>query len=294
MGRPVCEGFAPTGVNPDVGLVVNLAVQSPKPLNLPQPSFRELVVSFTLSALITLMAAADTAPAQSRDTVRIEVGSPAIDGRFFKDHAARVRIYRGDTLTNEWVNELKMGDSAGRRVMRWVTTSKPVPAFPNRVLSVLRQTYDAQTLAPLGYWSEASNGAFTRLAIDGKTAKGSRRTPNDTTTIKVDLPIARMGFFAGASDLVPVAAGLKTGTVLLAPVWGPGMAAAEDRVFVILADTVVNVEGTPVKSRKVEERYRDGRLYANWYLLLDSPYMVYGEVPLPDGRVQRMTEVPVP
>ena len=34
-----------------------------------------------------------------------------------------------------------------------------------------------------------------------------------------------------------------------------------------------------------------GTLIANWYLLTDSPYMVYGEVPLPNGGVQRMTEV---
>jgi hypothetical protein len=46
---------------------------------------------------------------------------------------------------------------------------------------------------------------------------------------------------------------------------------------------------------KVEERRRaNGTLFANWYLLLKSPYMVYGEVPLPDGRVQRMAEVEVP
>ena len=248
-----------------------------------------------LPALAAILACASTAHSQSRDTVFVEVGSPAIDGRFFQNHAARVRIYRGDTLTAEWVNQLTMGDSAGRRVMRWVTTSKPVPAFPNRVLTVLRQTYDAQTLAPLGYWIEATNGAFTRLAIDGKTAKGTRRTPNDSTPRPVEMAIARPGFFAGASDLVPVAAGLKSGQILVAPVWGPNMPAAEDRVFRILADTVVNVEGTPMKSRKVEERRRsDGTLTANWYLLLESPYMVYGEVPLPDGRIQRMTEVPMP
>jgi hypothetical protein len=244
---------------------------------------------------LTVLVMAASAQAQSRDTVFAEVGSPAIDGRFFQNHAARVRIYRGDTLTAEWVNELTMGDSAGRRVMRWVTTSKPVPAFPNRVLTVLRQTYDAQTLAPLGYWLEASNGAFTRLAIDGKMARGSRRTPNDSTERSVEIPIARLGFFAGASDLVPIAAGLKLGQVMVAPVWGPSMPAAEDRVFITLADTVVNVEGTMVKSRKVEERRRSDRvLLANWYLLLESPYMVYGEVPLPDGRIQRMTEVAVP
>lgn len=245
--------------------------------------------------LLASCAFAVRSEAQRADTLFVEVGSPHIDASFMRPHAARVRIYRGDTLTAVWVNRLTLGDSAGRRVMRWVTTSEPVPAFPNRVLSVLRQTYDAVTLAPLGYWTEANNGASLRLAIDGKKAIGTRRTARDTTAQPVEIPIARLGYFAGASDLVPIAAGLKTGTVLVAPVWGPSMAAAEDRVFSILGDTVVNVEGTPVRSRKVEERRRaNGSLYANWYLLLESPYMVYGEVPLPDGRVQRMTEAAIP
>ena len=33
---------------------------------------------------------------------------------------------------------------------------------------------------------------------------------------------------------------------------------------------------------------------ATWWLLDKSPYMVYGEVPLPDGTIQRMTEVEIP
>ena len=46
---------------------------------------------------------------------------------------------------------------------------------------------------------------------------------------------------------------------------------------------------------QVDERRRnDKSLVASWYLLMDDPYMVYGEVPLPDGTTQRMTEVPIP
>lgn len=33
---------------------------------------------------------------------------------------------------------------------------------------------------------------------------------------------------------------------------------------------------------------------ATWWLLERSPYMVYGEVPLPNGQVRRMTEVEIP
>ena len=73
------------------------------------------------------------------------------------------------------------------------------------------------------------------------------------------------------------------------------MTAAEMRVFTVLGTVDVDVEGTKVTAWKVEERKQaDGRLLATWYLVERSPYMVYGEVPLPDGSVQRMTEVEVP
>jgi hypothetical protein len=248
-----------------------------------------------IAPLIALVLSAGVvdAAAQTTDTIFAEVGHPSIDGRLMQPHAARVRIYRGDTLVSQWLNELTLGDSAGRRIMRWVTTGEPVPAFPGRVTSVLRQTYDARTLAPMGYWTTASTGAAVRIAIDGRAVKGYRRTATDTTTIPIDAPVPRLGFFSGASDLVPIAAGLKHGTVMVAPVWSPGN--TEDRVFAVIGDTAVSVEGTMLTATKVEERRRaNGTLFANWYLLLKSPYMVYGEVPLPDGRVQRMTEVEVP
>lgn len=247
------------------------------------------------SALLLVAVATDPLLAQPADTVYADIGSSAIDGRFMKPHAARVRIYRGDSLVQQWLNELTVGDSAGRQVMRWVTTSEPVPLIPNRPLSVLRQTYDAQTLAPMGFSSTSSTGASTTLAINGTRVRGRRRTAADTTMIAVDITVDRMGFYSGASDLVPIAAGLRAGTVMVAPLWSPNSATADFRVFVTHGDTTVNVEGTPVRAVKVDERRRSDRiLVATWYLLLESPYMVYGEVPLPDGRVQRMTEVAVP
>jgi len=44
----------------------------------------------------------------------------------------------------------------------------------------------------------------------------------------------------------------------------------------------------------VEHRQSDGKLLANWFLVDVSPYMVAGDVFLPDGRVQKMTEVAIP
>lgn len=244
---------------------------------------------------VLVSVAAPAAGAQSADTVFADVGSPAIDAQRFKPHAARVRVYRGDSLVAQWTNELSLGDSAGRRVMRWVTTGEPVPVNPNRPLGVLRQTYDAVTLAPLGYSNVVSTGAFSHLRIDGRRVSGTRRTASDTTVHRVDVTLDQPGYFAGASDLIPVAAGLRVGSVIVAPVWNANAAAVDYRVFSVLRDTTLSIEGSSVVARKVEERRRSDRsLTAYWYLLTESPYMVYGEVPLPDGRMQRMTEVAIP
>ena len=72
------------------------------------------------------------------------------------------------------------------------------------------------------------------------------------------------------------------------------MTKSEMRVFSVLGKTPVDVEGSIVNAWKVEERRQaDGQLLGTWYLLDKAPYMVYGEVPLPNGQVQRMTEVSV-
>jgi hypothetical protein len=128
------------------------------------------------------------------------------------------------------------------------------------------------TLAPYGYLSERSNGARTQLVINGTSVRGTRKLPGDTTVQTVDVTLDRGGFFAGASDLVPLAVG-----------------------FTVIGKTPVNVEGTEVVAWKVEERRQsDRQLMATWYLLEKSPYMVYGEVPLPNGQIQRMSEVEIP
>jgi hypothetical protein len=248
----------------------------------------------TVLSALSAITLASSLGAQSADTIFAEVGSPQVDGRVFKPHAARVRIYRGDTLVQQWLNELTIGDSAGRRVMRWVTTGEYVPSNPNRPLSVLRQTYDAITLAPLGYSSAVNTGAYMRVSVEGNRVRGTRRTAADTTQIQIDHTIERPGYFSGASDIVPVAAGLRTGQVIVAPLWSPLARTPDYRVFTVMGDTTIRIEGEMVRSRKVEERRRSDRvLTATWYLLREDPYMVYGEVPLADGRVQRMTEVSV-
>lgn len=237
-------------------------------------------------------------PVLGSDTLRVLVGSREVDGRVYAPHAARVRVYVGPgkgRMRAEWTNVLTLGDSAGRRVMHWVTTGTQYPVSGDPVRWELRQTYDARTLAPYGIARTSSTGLATSLRIDGTTVTGTRRASTDAAVESINYQIDQPGFVASASDLVPLAAGLKEGRVIIAPIWGPPMTASEMRVFTVIGKSDVDVEGTTVNAWKVEERKQaDSRLIATWYLVEKSPYMVYGEVPLPDGSVQRMTEVEIP
>ena len=248
-----------------------------------------------------LITSADSA-AQSRtrgqagDTLRLEVGSPEVDGRVYKPHAALVRVRVGDPdgpVLREWTNELALGDSAGRPVMRWVTRGQQNTGAGAGATWELRQTYDATTLKPYAYNSTSSNGSYTRLTIDGNRVRGTRRAAGDTAVHPIDITLDRPGFFAGASDLVPAAVGFRAGAVMIAPVWSPAMTSAESRIFTVVGKAIVDVEGTAIEAWKVEERRADHSLHATWYLLEESPYMVYGEIILPNGQIQRMTEVEI-
>lgn len=230
------------------------------------------------------------------DTIRIEVGSPEVNASWFRPHRARVRVHLNslDTPpTNEWTNELTIGDSAGRQVARWVTLgqfdSAGVPGFD------LRQTFDHRTLAPMGYRLRTRAGADVSLAIDGNRVRGTRKLPNNPAVEQVDQVIPRMGFILSASDLVPLAMKFAAGQVVVAPVWAPNMPTAESRVFHTVGKVPHMVEGKEWDAWRVDEyRESDGRLMATWYLVEESPYMVGGEVFLPNGNVQKMTEIALP
>jgi hypothetical protein len=226
------------------------------------------------------------------DTLRLEVGSPEIDGRIFPAHSARNRVYMGRDAApvSTWTNDLSVGDSAGVQVHRWVT--RGVQLGPEGVGSSweLLQTYDARTLQPLTYYRWASNGASTRLRIEGTRIRGEQRVPGEAAPRSIDRTLDRPAFFAGASDLVPMAVRMREGLVITAPVWSPGMESTEVRVFSVLRKETVSVEGADVAAWKVEERVdRTGALVATWYLTDTSPYMVLGESPLPNGGARRIT-----
>lgn len=239
-----------------------------------------------------------TRPEVASDTIRLEVGSPQVNGKVYEPHAARVRVRVGEgegRIVAEWTNELTLGDSAGRPIHRWVTRGTRLSPAGDTVRWEIRQTYDAVTLAPYGYAASSSTGASSRLTLEGRRVRGTRRLANESTVQQVDLTLDRPGFIASASDLVPLAVGLSEGKVMTAPVWGPNMPRSELRIFSVIGRGPVDVEGTAVTAWKVEERrHADRTLVATWYLTERSPYMVYGEVPLPNGQVQRMTEVAIP
>jgi len=254
-----------------------------------------------ISALCILLAnacSATVAPTAPSDTIRLEVGSRDVRGGVYKPHAARVRVRVGPPegpTTAEWTNELTLGDSAGRPVMRWVTKGTRTAPGGGTTTWELRQTYDAKTLAPYGYHSTSSTGAFTQLKLEGTHVHGTKRAAGDTVDQRVDVTLDRAGFFAGASDLIPTAVGFKEGLVITAPFWSPAMTKAEVRIFSVIGRVPLKVEGEDVVAWKVEERrHADRQMLATWYLVDPSPYMVYGEVPLPNGQVQTMTEVAIP
>lgn len=248
----------------------------------------------TLCAVLLSACPAPPACPAGADTLRLHVGSDRVRGAIYPPHLARNRVYRGpegSPPVATWTNELTLGDSAGRPVMRWVTRGRRASPAGDSIDWVLRQTYDAATLAPYAYSLSSSDGASTELAIDGPRVRGTRRLA-DATSRQVSLTLDQAAFIASTSDLVPLAVGLCPGLVMTSPVWGPAMGNAEVRVFSVVGRQRVSVEGVPVDSWKVEERReRDGVLVATWYLTEHSPFMVYAEVPLPDGQVQRMTGV---
>jgi len=162
-------------------------------------------------------------------------------------------------------------------------------------VSELRQTYDAITLGPYALSRSVNGVPMMQLTVRGNRVTGVQR-PSPTDSLRpIDLTLASAAFVASASDIVPVAAGMRPGAVFVAPVWGPGMPQVEQRVFTVRGKVKTDVEGTMLEAWAVDEFVRaTRRLVATWYLLDESPYMVAGDVPLPDGRMQRMTEVAVP
>jgi len=220
-----------------------------------------------------------------------------VNGRVYVEHAARVLVHRPDVPppSSEWTNTLTLGDSAGRPVQRWVSAGVQRPAGGNSTTWEIFQNYDRETLAPYGFFFRSSTGMEIRLTIDGRRVRGTRRANASAAAQPVDLTLPAAAFMANASDLVPLAVGLREGLVMTAPMWNPFTSEFRVSTFVVLPQRDIDVEGKTWRAWPVEERNAEGnKLVATWYVVDEAPYMVAGEVPLPGGGVQRMTEVLVP
>jgi hypothetical protein len=224
------------------------------------------------------------------DTIRLEVGSPEVDATYFVPHVARNSVYIGDATTPSvtWTNELTVGDSAGMRVHRWVTKGTQA----NGATWELRQTYNGRSLALLKWAQRSSAGGDSWLHVDGTRVRGVLKGPGNAEPVEIDRTLDRAGFVASATDLVPMAAGLRAGVVMTAPIWAPQSTTVEMRVFSVLREETVSVEGKDVKAWRVEERVHGTNvLKATWWLIDVSPYMVLAEIPLANGQTQRITGV---
>ena len=245
---------------------------------------------------MSVMSAAEVAAMQlaTGDTIHLEVGSPEIDGRVFPSHSARNRTYvgEGDRPVSTWTNDLTVGDSAGMQVHRWVSRGVGLSPEGEGISWELHQTYDARTLAPLTYYRWSDDGRSMRLRIEGTRVRGEERIPGEPGPRTIDRTIDRPGFFAGASDLVPMAIDLRPGLVVTAPVWAPAMDVTQVRVFSVIGTERVRVEGEEVTGWKIEERVRGSeRILSTWYVTDESPFMLLAEGELADGRRQRITGV---
>lgn len=235
---------------------------------------------------------AASAQSMPPDTLRLQVGSPEIDGRVFPTHSARNRVYLQDGAApvGTWTNDLTVGDSAGVQVHRWVSRGVQLGPEGAGASWELVQTYDARTLRPLTYYRWGSNGASTRLRIDGTRVTGVQQLPGEAAPRRIDRTIDQPGFFSGATDLVPMAVRMRPGLVITAPFWSPNMETTEVRVFTVIGQEPVRAEGVDYTAWKVEEHVeRTGAHAATWWVTDASPYMVIGEVVLPNGGLQRIT-----
>jgi len=235
------------------------------------------------------------------DTLRIGVGSPSVNASFMEPHKARVVVERqvGNSweVVSEWINELTVGDSAGRKVQRWVTSGTRQQPNGNPIKWTIYQTYYHVSLAPYGYYYTSSAGADIRLTMEGNRVRGTRKTPSDAAAVPVDVTLSEPAWMAGASDLPPVAAGLSEGKIMVMPMWAPSMQQVEQRIFTVTGKKSIKVQDRNWDSWVVEERAQRGGtmlLLSTWYMTEKAPYMVYAEQVSADGTKQRFTEYIIP
>ena len=244
------------------------------------PALRRLA----LRSLCLLFAAASTAAAQS-DTLEVEPGSPLVRGDGIAVHSSRTVLRAGGpegeprgTITNS----MEIGDSAGRSVIRFRTEGE-IAGPDGRNTYTLRQTFDRETLQPLGFAAAGSAGRESSFRIDGTQVTGWSRGPGqERQPFAKELP--RRAFHAGATDIILGVLDLRPGLVVRMPVWSPGMPDVDERIYTVGEEVSVQMGGRTMRGWKVEERsLRRHAVIGTMVAIAGVPFMETYDVLAPDG-----------
>ena len=237
-----------------------------------------LVLPFLLGAGI------DCVSAQS-DTLVVEPGSPLVRGDSIAVHSSRTVLRSGGPEgepRGTIMNFMEIGDSAGRGVIRFRTEGEI--AGPNgRNTYTLRQTFDRETLQPLGFAAVGSAGRESSYNIDRTQVTGWSKGPGQKRQpFAKELP--RRAFHAGATDIILGVLDLRPGLVVRMPVWSPGMPDVEERIYSVGEEVAVQMGGRPLRGWKVEEwSSRRNAVIGTMVVLAGVPFMETYDVLAPDG-----------
>ena len=249
------------------------------------------------AAPTTALPTARTAADPTADTLHIPVGSPAVDGSIYQPHVGRVtRLHmeggRTDT-TAVWLNTLELGDSAGRAVHRWLTSGWSGPPGGARNEFNLRSTFDARTLALLGWHMKTGSGFEGSLAVDGRRVRGAVKPPSADGPQQVDFELPDAGFAAGAADLIPYAVGLREGLTMTLPLWSPPGRKLETEVWTVTGIEQIAFDGRTVPSYVMEHfAPGDPKAKGRIWFVDEPPYVVQWDLFPEEGVVVRMIGEP--
>ena len=237
-----------------------------------------------LHSLLLLSAAVSSAAAQT-DTLLVEPGSPLVRGDAIPVHSSRTVLRAGGpdgeprgTITNY----MEIGDSAGRGVIRFRTEGEI--AGPNgRNTYTLRQTFDRETLQPLGFAAAGSAGRESSYRIEHTQVTGWSKGPGqERQPFAKELP--RRAFHAGATDIILGVLELRRGLVVRMPVWSPGMPDVEERIYTVGEEVPVEMGGRTMRGWRVEEwSSRRNAVIGTMVAITGVPFMETYEVLAPDG-----------
>jgi hypothetical protein len=228
--------------------------------------------------------------AQTGDTIVLTVGSPRVDGRWYRPHlaGASLTLSRGGVDQTTWFSlDLSRGEHRGIPVYRIQVESSPAA---NNTGSFVETDLDYRTLAPV--YREERNGAGRLLIADiaGSHAYGSERAGWDSATVPLEVMLDVPAYHFGFVDAVIASTHrLQLGQVFRVPTMAldPGSRRTEWHTYEVVSRDSVNVHGRQVPAWIIEERwdgrYRDRRIW----LIDEPPYLPRIVTTYPDGSVRR-------